>query len=101
MPPLESPRALRRRREEERQGEEQEPGPACFLCLAPCSQLCPHCGVVYYCGEHHLDLHRSLTLGLALNSCTNCSRHQGECLPFRAGRLADKGRVLFATRDLR
>jgi hypothetical protein len=58
---------------------------ACFLCLAPCSTLCPDCRLVNYCGPDHLALHR----------------HEDACLPYRAGRLPDKGRVLFATRDLK
>jgi len=57
----------------------------CFLCLAPCYDLCPHCKLVHFCSQDHLRLHR----------------HGTECLPYKAGRLPDKGRVLFATRDLK
>ena len=56
----------------------------CFLCLELCSEKCPHCGQVYYCSEEHLARHR----------------YQDYCLPFAAGTLPDKGRVLFATRDI-
>ena len=63
-----------------------EPGENnCFLCLAVCSEKCPHCAAVYFCSAEHFARHR----------------HQDYCLPFRAGRLPDKGRVLFSTRDIR
>ena len=57
----------------------------CFLCLRPCENQCPHCGLVYYCSEDHLNLHR----------------RDDYCFPYRAGRLPEKGRVLFATRDIK
>ena len=31
---------------------------ACFLCQIPCSNVCPHCRLVYYCSEDHFKLHR-------------------------------------------
>ena len=31
---------------------------ACFLCQIPCSSVCPHCRLVYYCSEDHFKLHR-------------------------------------------
>ena len=30
----------------------------CFLCLAPCNDLCPHCKLVHFCSQDHLRLHR-------------------------------------------
>ena len=30
----------------------------CFLCQNPCSSVCPHCRLVYYCSEDHFKLHR-------------------------------------------
>ena len=62
----------------------QEPS-TCFLCLKVCSEKCPHCGQVFFCSQEHFARHR----------------HQDSCLPFTAGTLPDKGRVLFATRDIR
>ena len=57
----------------------------CFLCLKVCSEKCPHCSAVYFCSPEHFARHR----------------HQDYCLPYRAGRLPGKGRVLFSTRDIR
>ena len=30
----------------------------CFLCQTSASNLCPHCGLVYYCSTVHFNLHR-------------------------------------------
>ena len=57
----------------------------CFLCLQECHEQCQYCGLVYYCSKEHFSLHRQ----------------DDYCFPFRAGTLPDKGRVLFATRDIR
>ena len=32
----------------------------CFLCSAPCSLVCPHCGA-WVCGDQHYQYHRRLT----------------------------------------
>jgi len=47
--------------------------------------MCPHCQLVYYCCEDHFNLHK----------------YQDYCLPYKAGRIPEKGRVLFATRDIK
>ena len=57
----------------------------CFLCLEVSSEKCPHCGQVYFCSPEHYARHR----------------HRDYCLPYTAGRLPGKGRVLFATRDIK
>ena len=74
----------------------------CFLCLASCKHICPHCNLVHFCSQDHLSLHRFYSHTLSCWETTEVlSRHGTECLPFKAGRLPDKGRVLFATRDLK
>ena len=30
----------------------------CFLCLRPSEAVCEHCGLVTYCSQEHLSLHR-------------------------------------------
>ena len=30
----------------------------CFLCLRPSELVCDHCGLVHYCSQEHLSLHR-------------------------------------------
>ena len=30
----------------------------CFLCLAACKDICPHCKLVHFCSQDHLSLHR-------------------------------------------
>ena len=30
----------------------------CFLCQTSAANLCPHCGLVYYCSTVHFNLHR-------------------------------------------
>ncbi len=30
----------------------------CFLCLRPSEAVCEHCGLVNYCSQEHLSLHR-------------------------------------------
>ncbi len=50
----------------------------CFLCRTTEEplQLCPHCGLVWFCGQEHLDAHRPEEI----------------CFPFRIKYTKEKGR---------
>ena len=39
-------------------GEMVEDEGFCFLCLASCKHICPHCNLVHFCSQDHLSLHR-------------------------------------------
>ena len=58
---------------------------SCFLCLAPCTNRCSFCNLVNFCSDEHFRLHRQ----------------DDYCFPYKSGRLPEKGRVLFATRDIK
>ena len=67
---------------------EAEPGPGngkCCFCCQPSDQVCPHCGLVYFCCEDHLFIHRP----------------EDFCFPFRVEANEAVGRFIVATRDIK
>ena len=38
--------------------EERATSGLCFLCLRPSEAVCEYCGLVNYCSQEHLSLHR-------------------------------------------
>lgn len=66
----------------------------CFLCQAPCDNVCPHCESVKYCSEEHFRLHR-----LQFEDKEN--HGDGYCCPFEVSEKPVIGRVLVATRNIK
>eukprot|EP00093_Oithona_nana_P005600 05600.XXX_90784_92820_1 [CDS] Oithona nana genome sequencing. len=69
----------------------------CFLCQTSASNLCPHCGLVYYCSTVHFNLHR-VTLK---ENGGDQAKTKEICLPYKVGNKPNIGRVLIATRTIK
>jgi hypothetical protein len=57
----------------------------CFFCCQSADKTCPHCKLVNYCCDQHLEIHRP----------------ENFCFPFRVEFQESVGRFVVASRDIK